>query len=61
MGLIFSKIWHKVFTNRKTKIIIIGLDGSGKTTIMNKTNFGEIKTSPVFFFQYETIESRNFL
>ena len=35
MGLLFSKIWRRMFnTNREFKLIIVGLANAGKTTIL---------------------------
>jgi ADP-ribosylation factor-like protein 1 len=36
MGSIFSNIFSKLKGKKELKIIIIGLDNSGKTTILSK-------------------------
>ena len=49
-----------IFDRRETIIDIVGLDGSGKRTIMEKLEFGEIiKTEVTLGFQVETVQKRN--
>ena len=36
MGFVFSKIFKKLFGSEQLRIIIIGLDNAGKTTILCK-------------------------
>lgn len=36
MGLAFGKLWSRLFGQEEIKIIIVGLDNSGKTTILYK-------------------------
>ena len=59
MGFLFSKILSQLKTqkNEEVKIVMIGLNNAGKTTILYKMNLGEvIKTAPSFlksdFFQH---------
>ncbi len=35
MGLFFSSTYNKWYKNRETKLLMNGLDMSGKTTILN--------------------------
>ena len=51
MGGFFSKVFAKLVGKKELKIIIIGLDNSGKTTILStllhiQTNYISIKSSP---------------
>ena len=35
MGLVFTKVWNKLFKrNNQYKILMLGLDNAGKTTIL---------------------------
>jgi len=35
MGMLFSRVWGKLFaSNKEYKIIIVGLAGAGKTTML---------------------------
>jgi ADP-ribosylation factor-like protein 5B len=36
MGILFSGLWNKLFSKAEVKIIIVGLDNAGKTTILYK-------------------------
>lgn len=36
MGLLFSRVWQSLFSKGDFKIVIVGLDNAGKTTILYK-------------------------
>ena len=55
MGNLISKF----FESKETKIIMLGLDNSGKTTIIHKIKFGDIiRAIPAINFNMETITYR---
>ncbi|EUB60741.1 ADP-ribosylation factor [Echinococcus granulosus] len=56
MGMILSKIWTTLFQSRKeARILMIGLDAAGKTTILYKLKLGETTvTIPTIGFNVET-------
>ena len=57
MGFIFSKIWTKLISKRDVRILMVGLDAAGKTTILYQFKMGEIvKTIPTIGFNVETLE-----
>jgi small GTP-binding protein len=57
MGFIFSKAWNKLFEKRDVRILMIGLDAAGKTTIMYKIKMNEtVKTIPTIGFNLESLE-----
>ena len=57
MGFIFSKAWNKLFEKRDVRILMIGLDAAGKTTIMYKMKMNEtVKTIPTIGFNLESLE-----
>merc|ERR1712061_865916 len=60
MGLTFSKVFGKLFGKKELRILMVGLDAAGKTTILYKLKLGEIVTTiPTIGFNVETVEYRN--
>jgi small GTP-binding protein len=61
MGPIFSKAFKKLFRNRETRILMLGLDAAGKTTVLYKLKLGEhVATIPTIGFNVETVEYKGF-
>ncbi len=57
MGFFFSKLWTMLFGKNDVRIVMVGLDGAGKTTILYQIRMGErIKTIPTIGFNVETLE-----
>jgi len=57
MGLTFSKMFSKLFGKKDVRILMVGLDAAGKTTILYKLKLGEIVTTiPTIGFNVETLE-----
>ncbi|XP_051972835.1 ADP-ribosylation factor-like protein 5B isoform X3 [Xyrauchen texanus] len=55
MGLIFAKLWS-FFCNQEHKVIIVGLDNAGKTTILYQFLMNEVvHTSPTIGSNVEEI------
>ena len=60
MGLTFTKLFSRLFTEKETCIFVVGLDAAGKTMIMYKLKLGEIVTTiPTIGFNVETVENKN--
>ena len=65
MGLVFSRLFTVLFGKREIRILILGLDNAGKTTILYKLQLGEvIETVPSKFqtaigFNVESIVYHN--
>lgn len=60
MGNSFSKVLGKLFGSREMKILMLGLDNAGKTTILYKLKLNKIKTSaPTVGFNVETVTYKN--
>ena len=57
MGLSFSKVFGKLFGKKDVRILMVGLDAAGKTTILYKLKLGEIVTTiPTIGFNVETVQ-----
>jgi ADP-ribosylation factor protein 1 len=60
MGLAFSSLWQRMFGKEERRILMVGLDAAGKTTILYKLKLGEIVTTiPTIGFNVETVEYKN--
>ena len=42
MGIFLSKTWSALMSKRDVRILMVGLDAAGKTTILYKLKLGEI-------------------
>ena len=42
MGLAFSRVWERMFGKQEMRILMVGLDAAGKTTILYKLKLGEV-------------------
>lgn len=59
MGFLFSKLWS-LFSNEEHKIIIVGLDNAGKTTILYQFLMNEVvHTSPTIGSNVEEVVWKN--
>ena len=63
MGVTISKIisiWNKWTNKEPVRILMVGLDAAGKTTILYKLQLGEIVTTvPTIGFNVETVNYNN--
>eukprot|EP00033_Pygsuia_biforma_P001347 GCRY01001525.1.p1 GENE.GCRY01001525.1~~GCRY01001525.1.p1 ORF type:complete len:183 (-),score=20.61 GCRY01001525.1:101-649(-) len=60
MGGRFSKLFARLFSRKELRILMVGLDAAGKTTILYKLKLGEIvNTVPTIGFNLETVEYKN--
>merc|ERR1711965_10589 len=59
-GLAFTKLWQRMLGKREMRILMVGLDAAGKTTILYKLKLGEVVTTiPTIGFNVETVEYKN--
>jgi ADP-ribosylation factor protein 6 len=60
MGQIINKLKVCVNISQEKRVVIVGLDAAGKTTILYKLKLNqEISTSPTMGFNIETVQYKN--
>ena len=60
MGVIFSRIFSSLFGRGEIRILILGLDNAGKTTLLYKLQLNQvIETVPTIGFNVETVTYKN--
>jgi ADP-ribosylation factor-like protein 1 len=60
MGSFFSSLFSRLWGSKETRILILGLDGAGKTTILYRLQVGEVVTTiPTIGFNVETVTYKN--
>eukprot|EP01129_Flabellula_baltica_P004190 TRINITY_DN1433_c0_g1_i1.p1 TRINITY_DN1433_c0_g1~~TRINITY_DN1433_c0_g1_i1.p1 ORF type:complete len:191 (-),score=28.84 TRINITY_DN1433_c0_g1_i1:72-617(-) len=61
MGQFFSNLyWNTFGGGRKARLLILGLDGAGKTTVLYRLKLGEVRdTVPTIGFNVEQVEYGN--
>mmetsp|Transcript_4965 Transcript_4965/g.5853 ORF Transcript_4965/g.5853 Transcript_4965/m.5853 type:complete len:159 (-) Transcript_4965:116-592(-) len=60
MGSYISTIWTKFTSKKDMRILMVGLDAAGKTTILYKFKLGDVVTTiPTIGFNTETVEYKN--
>jgi len=59
MGILFTKLFD-IFGKQEKRIVMVGLDAAGKTTVLYKLKLGEVQaTIPTIGFNVETVEYKN--
>jgi len=60
MGSVFAPLFPPLLGKKEMRILMVGLDTAGKTTILYKLKLGEIVTTiPTIGFNVETVEYKN--
>merc|ERR1712072_1616701 len=60
MGLVFTKLWDRIVSKQRMRMVMVGLDAAGKTTILYKLRLGEVVTTiPTIGFNVEEVEYKN--
>ena len=60
MGLLISTLMDRFFGNTPARIVMLGLDNAGKTTVLYKLKLGEVVTTiPTIGFNVESIVYKN--
>merc|ERR1712190_29858 len=58
-GLLFTKLFDR-FGKQEKRIVMVGLDAAGKTTVLYKLKIGEVVTTiPTIGFNVENVEYKN--
>lgn len=60
MGIMFTRLFSSLFGNKEARILVLGLDNAGKTTILYRLQMGEVvSTIPTIGFNVETVQYNN--
>ena len=60
MGFALGSLFEKLLGKKDMRILMVGLDAAGKTTILYKLKLGEVVTTiPTIGFNVETVEYKN--
>uniref|UniRef100_A0A0D6R911 ADP-ribosylation factor n=1 Tax=Araucaria cunninghamii TaxID=56994 RepID=A0A0D6R911_ARACU len=60
MGQTFRKLFDNLFGNKEMRVVMLGLDAAGKTTILYKLHIGEVlSTVPTIGFNVEKVQYKN--
>lgn len=60
MGKVLSKLFDRIIGRKDSRILMLGLDAAGKTTILYKFKLGEVvSTIPTIGFNVETVKYKN--
>lgn len=62
MGILFSKVFDTLFGSKEVRILILGLDNAGKTTILYRLQNESdeaVQTIPTIGFNVETLQYKN--
>merc|ERR1712203_116189 len=53
-------LWGRILGSQEMRILMVGLDAAGKTTVLYKLKLGEVVTTiPTIGFNVETVEYKN--
>jgi ADP-ribosylation factor-like protein 1 len=62
MGIIMSRLFESLFGSKEVRILILGLDNAGKTTILYRLQNESdeaVQTIPTIGFNVETLQYKN--
>eukprot|EP01111_Echinosteliopsis_oligospora_P003702 TRINITY_DN1579_c0_g1_i1.p1 TRINITY_DN1579_c0_g1~~TRINITY_DN1579_c0_g1_i1.p1 ORF type:complete len:181 (-),score=36.70 TRINITY_DN1579_c0_g1_i1:74-616(-) len=60
MGNVFASMFNRIWGSKEVRILILGLDSAGKTTILYRLQCGEVVTTiPTIGFNVETVTYKN--
>ncbi len=62
MGILMSRLFESLFGSKEVRILILGLDNAGKTTILYRLQNESdeaVQTIPTIGFNVETLQYKN--
>lgn len=60
MGIAFGKVWQQIIGKEDRRIVMVGLDAAGKTTVLYNLKLGTVVTTvPTIGFNVEEVEYKN--
>lgn len=60
MGVVVAKMWERMAGKEARKLVMVGLDAAGKTTVLYSMKLGSVVTTiPTIGFNVETIDYKN--
>lgn len=60
MGILLSTIWARLAGSKEFKVVMVGLNNAGKTTILYKMHLGDVvETQPTIGSNVEEVRHRN--
>ncbi|KAI7795260.1 ADP-ribosylation factor 4-like [Triplophysa rosa] len=60
MGIFFSSVLSRLIKKKQMRLLMVGLDAAGKTTVLYKLKLGEVVTTiPTIGFNVETVDYKN--
>jgi len=60
MGQMLTKLWERLHATSEQRILMVGLDAAGKTTILYKLKIGDVVTTiPTIGFNVEKVKYKN--
>merc|ERR1719469_1759288 len=60
MGAALGKVWERLLGMQEMRLLMLGLDAAGKTTILYRLKLGQVQTTiPTVGFNVERLEYRN--
>lgn len=60
MGAALKKMFDNMFGTKEMRVVMLGLDAAGKTTILYKLHIGEVQaTVPTLGFNVEKVQYKN--
>jgi Arf/Sar family protein len=62
MGQVFTRLFDSLWGTSERRVLMLGLDAAGKTTILYKLHIGEVlSTVPTIGFNVEKVQYRNII